>query len=178
MTAIIYRQVNTLTPFEDFYDYMFDLPLVAQDLPTTFDFGGGCRPAVESFIKGNELHLRAEIPGVDPKTVSVSLDDGHLCIKGERKMHEMSEDSCFCVEELDYGSFNRCFHVPRDIDREKIQARYELGMLDITVPLKESLSQKTIPIEGMEGKTISIEGAQEKRESNPEVLTKEASSNA
>ena len=174
MTIVRYRPMSLLSTFEDVFDDLFDLPFETLRLTPTFDFDGGYRPAVESFIKGNELHLRAEIPGVDPKTVAVSLDDGHLCIKGERKMHEVSEESCVCLEELDYGSFNRCFHVPRDIDHEKIHARYELGMLDITIPLKERLSKKTIPIEGVQGRTISIEGAQEKREGNPETLLKES----
>jgi HSP20 family protein len=172
--------VRYISTFDDVFDDLFDMPFETLSLTPTFDYDGGYRPAVESFVKGNALHLRAEIPGVDPKAVVVALDDGHLCIRGERKrkMHEVSEESCVCLEELDYGSFNRCFHVPRDIDREKIHARYELGMLDITIPLKEKLSQKTIPIEGTEGRIISVEGAGEKGEGNPEVLSKEASSTA
>jgi HSP20 family protein len=158
--------MSLLSTFDDVFDDVCDMPFETLRLNPTFDYDGGYRPAVESFIKGNDLHLRAEIPGVDPKTVSISLDDGHLCIKGERKMDEVSGESCVCLDELDYGSFNRCFHVPRDIDREKIHARYDLGMLDITIPLKESVSRKSIPIEGVQGKTISIEGDREKRE-NP-----------
>ena len=173
MTIVRYRPMSLLSTFDDVFDDLFDMPFEGLSLTPTFAFDGGYRPAVESFVKGNELHLRAEIPGVDPKTVKVSLDDGHLCIKGERQMHQLSDESCVCLEELDYGSLNRCFHVPRDIDRENIHARYELGMLDITIPLKEKLSQKTIPVEGLEGKTISIEGSQEKREGNPESLLEE-----
>ena len=176
MTIVRYRPMSLLSTFDDVFDDLLDMPFEVLGLTPTFAFDGGYRPAVESFIKGNELHLRAEIPGVDPKAVVVALDDGHLCIRGERKrkMHEVSEESCVCLEELDYGSFNRCFHVPRDIDRENIHARYELGMLDITIPLKERLSQKAIPIEGLEGKTISVEGTQEKREGNPETLLEES----
>jgi|GEM_PF-577239 len=177
MTTIVrYRPLSQLSIFDDVFDDVFNVPFETLSLTPTVDFEGGYRPAVESFVKGNELHLRAEIPGVDPKAVVVALDDGHLCIRGERKrkMHEVSEESCVCLEELDYGSFNRCFHVPRDIDREKIHARYELGMLDITIPLKEKLSQKAIPIEGLEDKTISIEGVHEKREGNPETLLEES----
>jgi HSP20 family protein len=168
-----YRPLS-LTILGEVLDDLFDMTFETPSLNQTLFFDDGYRPAVESFLKGNELHLRAEIPGVDPKTVAVSLEDGHLCIKGERKMHEMSKESCVCLEELDYGSFSRCFHVPRDIDRENIHARYELGMLDITIPLKEKLSQKAIPIEGLEGKTISIEGVEEKREGNPETLLEES----
>jgi HSP20 family protein len=173
MTIVRYRPLSQLSIFDDVFDDLFDIPFSGVSLAPTSYFSAGYRPAVESFIKGDELHLRAEIPGVDPKTVDISLDDGHLCIKGERKMHEVSEGSCVCLDELDYGSFDRCFHVPRDIDREKIHARYELGMLDISIPLKEKVSQKRIPIEGVESKTISIEGAREKREGNPETLLEE-----
>jgi len=170
MTILRYRPISVLSTFDDVVDSLFDIPFGGIDL-TAASNGGYC-PAAESFIKGNELHLRAEIPGVDPKTVAVSLEDGYLCIKGERRMPEVSEESCVCLKELDYGSFNRCFHVPQNIDRENIHARYELGMIDVTIPLKESLSQKRVPIESTEGRSISIEeGTGEKKESSPEMVT-------
>ena len=170
---IRYRPLS-LTTLGEVFDDLFDMTFETPSLNQNVFFDGGYRPAVESYVKGNELHLRAEIPGVDPKTVAISLDDGHLCIKGERKMQEISSETCSCLDEIDYGAFSRCFHVPRDIDRENIHARYELGMLDITIPLKESLSRKRIPVEGVQGRIISIEGAQEKREGNPETLLEES----
>ena len=114
------------------------------DWPT----GYGYYPSMESFIKGNTVHLRAELPGVDPKDVDISLKDGLLCIRGERKRSQTEEGSCYYFEEMDYGKFSRCFHVPRDVDAGKINARYENGMLELTIPLSEDVKGRKIPIEG------------------------------
>jgi len=119
------------------------------DLSTGFSFGNGYFPSMESFIKGNTLHLRAELPGVDPKDVDISLKDGHLCISGERRRSKTEEGSSYCFEEMDYGKFSRFFHVPRDVVAEKISAKYENGMLDLTIPLPEEAKGKKIPIEGV-----------------------------
>jgi HSP20 family protein len=109
---------------------------------------GGYFPPMESYAKGNELHLRAELPGVDPKDVDISLRDGHLCIRGERKRNGTGEDACYCFEEMHYGNFSRCFHVPRNLDAEKIHAEYDNGMLELTIPLEEPAAEKKIPIKG------------------------------
>jgi HSP20 family protein len=109
-------------------------------------------PPMESYKKGNELHLRAEIPGVDPKDVDISLDNDHLCIRGERKRNSSGEDACYCFEEMEYGNFSRCFHVPRNLDAEKIYAEYDKGMLELTIPVHESVAEKKIPIKGTKAK--------------------------
>jgi HSP20 family protein len=117
------------------------------------------RPSAESYMKGNILHLRAEIPGVDPKDVSVKVEDGHLCIKGERKRPDSAIDSCCCFEEMDYGSFERCFHIPTGVEGEKIHAKYENGLLDLSIPISESVMGKEIPIEGVEEKKTESKAA-------------------
>ena len=101
-------------------------------------------------MKGNLLYLRAEIPGVNRKDVDIKVEDGHLCIKGERKRPESAKDSCCCFEEMGYGSFERCFHLPERVEAEKIHAKYENGVLELSVPLSESVTGKKIPIEGVE----------------------------
>jgi len=107
---------------------------------------GGYLPSMESYVKGNDLHLRAELPGVDPKDVDISLENGHLCIKGERKRNGAGEDACYCFGEMRYGTFSRCFDVPGDVDADKIHAEYANGMLELTIPLRESAARKKIPV--------------------------------
>lgn len=115
--------------------------------------GDGFCPSVESYVKDSVVHFRAEIPGVNPKDMSVTIDDGHLCFRGERKRPESAENSCYCFDELDYGSFVRCFHLPEHVDADKVQAKYDNGILDVTVPLSKESMGTTIPIEGIEEKT-------------------------
>jgi HSP20 family protein len=106
-------------------------------------------PLMESYVKGNDLHMRAEVPGVDPKDISIDVKDGHLCVRGERKLPESVKDSSVCFEEMSYGFFERCFHIPRGVDSGKVHAKYEYGVLDIFVPLGKSSVGKKIPIEGV-----------------------------
>ena len=125
-------------------------PLFTSDLGTRgIVSDGGFYPNMESYIKGNELHLRAEIPGVDPKDVDISIEDIHLCISGLRKRDESVKDYDYGFEEMDYGGFERCFHIPRDADVQKMHAKYENGLLDISIPLSKSGKGKHIPIEGV-----------------------------
>ena len=110
-------------------------------------YDGGFSPSMESYTKGNELHLRAELPGVSPKDVDISVEDIHLCIKGERKRPDAVSDIDYGFEEMSYGGFERCFHIPRNADVQKMHAKYDNGLLDITIPLSKVSKGKHIPIE-------------------------------
>jgi HSP20 family protein len=137
-TALSTLGLDALDWFDDFYER-----------PSVY-WGGGFYPSAESYAKGNILHLRTEIPGVNPKDVDIKVEDGHICIRGERRRPESAKDSCYCFEEMCYGSFERCFHLPERVEVEKIHAKYENGMLELSIPLSESVAGKKIPIEGVE----------------------------
>jgi HSP20 family protein len=100
-------------------------------------------PAVESYAKDGKLEVRADLPGVDPKDVEVSLDGTELVIRGERKS-EHSEKGGY--REVRYGKFERRFTVPRGIDAEKAVARYENGVLTLALPLPEAPKAKRITV--------------------------------
>jgi len=145
-------------------DWLDDLFGVDDMFPRSFTVeryaaDGGYSPSMESYVKGNELHLRAELPGVDPKDVDITLDNGHLCIRGERKRNGTSEDACYCFEEMGYGKFSRCFHVPRSVDADKIHADYANGMLELTIPLEESAARKKISIKGAKAAPKKLKAA-------------------
>lgn len=114
-------------------------------------------PPTETYVKGNELHLRAEVPGVDPNDIDVSFNDGHVCITGERKRSAEGDDTCYCSGEMSYGKFSRCFNLPHVARTDKVRANYDHGMLDITIPLSESIEGRKIPIEGIESDKKLVE---------------------
>jgi HSP20 family molecular chaperone IbpA len=114
-------------------------------------------PLSESYVKDHRLHIRMELPGVDMKDVDVSVHDSHLRISGIRKAPDGVGDADFCFDEMSYGSFERCFHIPRAAQNDKIHAKLDSGMLDLTIPLDESHLTTKIPIQGVgkgKGKTI------------------------
>ena len=103
-------------------------------------------PAVDIFESDNNIVLKAELPGVDPKDVEVRVEDSTLYLKGERKFEkEVKEDNYHRIERS-YGSFARSFSLPATIDSEKVQAEYKDGLLTLTIPKREEARPKTIKI--------------------------------
>jgi HSP20 family protein len=95
-------------------------------------------PHLETFVKDDTLHVRADLPGVDPKAVDISVDGDVLTIRGERKAEHESP----AYREVTYGRFERRIRVPDGTDAAKISARYANGVLEIAVPLAKPVSRK------------------------------------
>ena len=101
---------------------------------------------MDIFENDNNIVLKAELPGVDPKDVEVRVEDNTLYLKGERKFEkEVKEDNYHRIERS-YGSFARIFALPGSIDSEKVQAEYKDGILSLTIPKREEAKPKTIKI--------------------------------
>lgn len=99
---------------------------------------------IEQFVKDGKLIVRAELPGVDPdKDIDVSLHEGYLTIKGERK-EEMKDEH---HSEFMYGSFSRTIALPSGFDQKSVHANYKDGILEVSLGIPVSLSNgKKIPI--------------------------------
>jgi HSP20 family protein len=113
-------------------------------LPVTTE---GFVPALEAYVEGDEFHVRAEVPGIDPKEIDLSVEDNRLTIKGERKTTEEKKEEGYFLREIAHGRFERTVRLPEGADTEKINARYDKGVLHITVPVKEALAAQKVPIE-------------------------------
>lgn len=106
--------------------------------------GSGAWPHVEVSETENEVKVIAELPGMDQKDVEVSLADGVLTLKGEKK----SENAGALYTERWHGRFQRSLQLGPDVDPEKVSAAFKNGVLTITLAKRpESQSQvKRIPI--------------------------------
>ncbi|TKJ36108.1 hypothetical protein CEE39_00230 [bacterium (candidate division B38) B3_B38] len=103
-------------------------------------------PLTEIYETDQEIILKAELPGIDPKDVSIHVDDGRLHIEGERKHEKRADEENYHRRELAYGKFFRSSTLPTSVDQGKINARYEKGILHITLPKKEEHKGKKIEI--------------------------------
>jgi HSP20 family protein len=90
-------------------------------------------PAVDALTKESDLVIRAELPGVKPEDVDLSLHDNVLTISGERRAEQEEERGGYHIRERRYGSFRRSIALPEGIDESKINARYEDGVLEVRV---------------------------------------------
>jgi HSP20 family protein len=104
-------------------------------------------PALEAYVEDGKFHVRAEVPGVDPKSIEVSALGNTLTIKGERKRTKETKEEGYYLREMAYGSFERVVTVPEGAETDKVSARYDKGVLHITVPVKEAITAKKVPIE-------------------------------
>jgi HSP20 family protein len=108
-------------------------------------------PAVESYAKDGDLHVRVALPGVDPKDVEVTVSDDYLTIRGERKSKTEEKDGGRYVREFAYGSFERTLALPEGIDPGKVQAKFANGMLDLTMPAPVAVAPKKVEIQIEDG---------------------------
>ena len=103
-------------------------------------------PAIECHIKNGNLIVKADLPGIDPKDVTISVLGNRLTIEGSRT-REKEEDKGYFYHELPYGKFSRTITLPEGIDADKVKTTYQNGVLAITVPAPKQLVSKKIPIE-------------------------------
>jgi HSP20 family protein len=105
-------------------------------------------PPADIYETQNELIVNLDLPGVDAKTVDVSVENNVLTIRGERPFDAKQSRENFHRLERFYGAFARSFALSMQVDAEKIQASYKQGVLNITLPKAEAAKPKRIQIAG------------------------------
>ena len=103
-------------------------------------------PSVDITENDNAFTLLADIPGVDPKDIEISMEKGVLTIKGERKSETVEEKENFRRVERIRGNFYRRFTLPDSADADKIEAKSEHGVLRITIPKQEVAVSRRIEV--------------------------------
>jgi len=90
-------------------------------------------PAIDVLQRDEDLVIRAELPGAKPEDVDVTVQNGVLTISGKREEEKEEERGGYLVKERRYGSFRRSLQLPEDVDESKINARFENGVLEVTI---------------------------------------------
>lgn len=98
--------------------------------------GGTMMPSLDIKDTGKALVIEAELPGVDEKDVTLTVRDGVLTIKGEKRQSKEEKDESHYVMERSYGSFMRSVQLPPTVDENKLEAKFEKGVLCITAEKK------------------------------------------
>ncbi len=106
-------------------------------------FFGATTPAVDLVEKEKAFQLSAELPGMDEGDIDVTLSNDMLTIKGEKKEeHEEKEEGRY-LSERRYGSFERAFRMPDGVDRDKIDAQFDKGILTLTLPKTKEAQKRS-----------------------------------
>ena len=106
-------------------------------------------PAIDVVTENGDLVIKAELPGVKQEDVDITLQDNVLTISGQRKAEQEEERGGYYVRERQYGSFSRSLTVPEGVDESKIHARYQDGVLEVTIEGAAQVQEpKRVQIEG------------------------------
>lgn len=103
-------------------------------------------PAVDIKDEENRYVIRADIPGVKPEDIEVTMENGMLTIRGERKFEETEEKENFKRIERSHGLFYRRFTLPDNTDAEAIQASGKDGVLEVIIPKTAETHSKRIEV--------------------------------
>jgi HSP20 family protein len=124
-------------------------------------------PAIEAFERDGQFVVRAELPGLTKDDVRIQITDDGLLIEGERRQGmEAEEEGGIYRSERVYGRFSRYLNLPDRVDPDKAQARFDNGVLEITIAMTD---------QGARGRRIEIQGqgtspgGQQQPEKNPPV---------
>ena len=121
-------------------------------------------PAVEVRQSGNNLLVRADLPGLSENDIRVEATQDGLILEGERRREEEREEGGVYRSERVYGNFYRFIPLPEGAKADQAQANFRNGVLEVTIPVPESqISRRQIPISTSAGSSQSVLGAGESR---------------
>ena len=110
--------------------------------------GGAWEPPVDVFQNGDqEVVLKAELPDMKQEDIDVTVDNGILTIKGEKKFSNEVKEEQFHRIERRYGTFSRSFTLPRTVDTGKVAAAYKDGVLTVRLPLREEAKPRQVKVD-------------------------------
>jgi HSP20 family protein len=104
-------------------------------------------PQSESYLDGNSVRIKVDLPGIDPQEVELTVKDNQLTLKGERKAAQEQQNGNRIQREVRYGTFARTFMLPEGVRAEEVHARSHNGVLEITVPLPAAQLPKKVPVQ-------------------------------
>lgn len=110
-------------------------------------FSDSFSPRIDISEEKNQINVTAEIPGVKKENIKITLQDNILTIEGEKKKESEQKEQNFYRTERIYGAFKRSFTLPAEVDSEKVEAKFENGILNVTLKKLEAKIQSEKVIE-------------------------------
>ena len=125
------------------FDTLFREPFGALDWGTR---AVGWSPAIDVVEDEKEVTVRAELPGIDPKELDISVVANELVLRGEKKESSETKEKGVYHSETRYGSFQRTIALPEGVDSEHVEAKYTNGVLTLHIPKVAPIPTKKIEV--------------------------------
>ena len=110
------------------------------------DEEGHWLPSVDVSETKNDVVVKVELPGMNSKDLDISLSDGTIVIKGEKKQEKEEKEENYHFVERSYGKFIRTVPLPKEVKHDKVSASYKDGILKVVLPKSEEAKTKEIKI--------------------------------
>lgn len=143
------------------FDPFRELDRLTQEMWGTVP-AGPARIAMDAVRKGDQVEISFELPGVDPDSIDVEVENNVLTVSAERRVEtERKEGEEVLVRERRYGRFTRQLSLGDNLDADRLEARYQDGVLHVTVPVAEQAKPRKIEVSRGEGaRAIEAEASQ------------------
>jgi HSP20 family protein len=121
-----------------------------KDVDLSLPFGDMMSPKVDVSESKDAYEITAELPGLDEKDIEVTVANGSLLLKGEKRDERTTKEKDYHISERSYGMFKRSFRIPEAVDTDKISAGFKKGILTVSLPkTSEARSkQRKIAVKG------------------------------
>ncbi len=134
MTLVKWNPKRSLiSDFDRIFDNMFNIDLPMNSVGNSYSIAVDIQESEKEFI------LSADMPGLNKKEVSIDIHDGVITIKGERIKEDKISFDDYRIHERQFGSFNRSFRLPDNVNEDKISAKFTNGELLITLPKSKEI---------------------------------------
>jgi HSP20 family protein len=146
------REENALLDMRDqmnrMFDEFFERPFGIRPFFSDTSFMSDFAPQLDVVETDKQVTVSAELPGLEPEDIHISLDHNNLTISGEKRAEKEDKDKRYYRVERSYGSFYRSIPLPEEVDEDKIDASYKRGVLKIKLPKTKQAQEKRkrIPI--------------------------------
>lgn len=143
------RGLQLWSPFREMerfrreFDDVFNRFLGSRESETTT----ASSPPIESFIEGNDVVVRADLPGIDPKDVEVTVTGDTLTLRAKREQKTEHKERDFLHREVSYGSYERTLTLPAGVKPDEIKAAYSNGVLELRMPAPQQMAARKVPIQ-------------------------------
>jgi HSP20 family protein len=102
--------------------------------------------AIDVHREGDNLVLKADVPGIKPEEVKIEVEDDVLTVSGEHEERKEEKEKDYVRRERRYGSFHRSIALPAGVDPNQINANTRDGVLEVTIPLPKETKKETVEI--------------------------------
>lgn len=138
-----WQPLGDLVSLRDAMDHLFEDAFIT---PRNWPMLGAAELGLDVYETGNEVVVKATLPGIKPEEVDITLTGGVLSISGETKEETEHKDKNYLRRERRYGSFSRSITLPDGLQGDKAEAKFENGVLTLTIPKSEEVKPKKIQV--------------------------------